>query len=394
MLFFNISNANHAQIGHITHAIFFETQKNHEFFHKFSFHLIEISLRYSDNIEDVRTHHIIRSHLAQSASWKFENIKNDDNAKIIINIDNLNKIHLENLHNNTESSNVVVIANNAAIELICHIVSQDWKISNKYSGIMNNAIENHMACRNHMKFNIFDFFKCIELNFSSKNIFSILYSVHIILLKKFLFSVKIIFFIRKIFFFTRKIMPFKKSRAENFINMTDREINLFKKWRKKYPSWLEVNQFNFFFHKEWIEIKYLEYENFNWKDKISTDWKIILRNDLKNNNNDYIFWFNDWLKIAELQWFKIINDESWWVLLWFMPWKEIEEKSWNLISLLNLNNRWFFHEKLRKVEDYCYYWSYKWNWKIRKRIFWSNFYHSWDVSDWDFRYSFRCFLEK
>jgi len=199
---------------------------------------------------------------------------------------------------------------------------------------------------------------------------------------------------KNLFISTKKIMPFKKSRAENFINMIDREINLFKKWRKKYPLWFEVNQFNFFFHKEWIEIKYLEYENFNWKDKISTDWKIILRSDLKNNNNDYIFWFNEWLKIAKSQWFEIINDEFWWILFWFMPWETIEEKSWNLISLLNLNNRWFFHEKLRKVEDYCYYWSYKWNWKIRKRIFWSNFYHSWDVSDWDFRYSFRCFLEK
>jgi hypothetical protein len=37
----------------------------------------------------------------------------------------LNNEPLENLHNSKESISVVIIQNHAAIELICHIISQD-----------------------------------------------------------------------------------------------------------------------------------------------------------------------------------------------------------------------------------------------------------------------------
>jgi len=189
------------------------------------------------------------------------------------------------------------------------------------------------------------------------------------------------------------------NRWENFIHMTEYEITLFKKWRKKYWRWLEFNQYNFFFHEKWIEIKYLEYDlvNLNWKTKDKTDWKIFSREDLILSESCLV-WFKDWILKTESEWLNIISNWLWSALVKFMPWEDEDEKWENLMDLFNLNNAWFIEWKeLKQDWVYWFYWSPEWlSWlNMKKRIFWKDFYHCSAVKASDllnFKFSFRCFI--
>ena len=131
-LLFSIKlNKNHAITGEISHAIFLETWNIHWFFARLLFSSSDIFFKYSDKTAQRITHQISKVVLAHNASVKLESVVNKINDKNIENIENLNKIPLENFHNKTEIKRVVIIQNHAAIEFIVHTVSQDWKISNK-----------------------------------------------------------------------------------------------------------------------------------------------------------------------------------------------------------------------------------------------------------------------